>query len=283
MLKNTRKYPTAILTALAFMGTTVVINTQAIAQTPLTQSSCTEVEIQKHIYQLNRGEIGGYDALVACQSRAVPSLINSLAKKNEDFRVIVTAALGEIALQTSSNAVLLLKFNDLLTDQSQGVRVMAANILKKMGKDPVPALILALQNPDPQIRQKAADHLGKLSIEAKEAIPSLTKALQDPENTVRASAAYALGEMGLEAKAAIPFLKNAAQDPDHQVSANADQSLQKIQHHSLASVFDRPVPDGLTNMGTSSLKQTTLTHVRNNPPVICGIPVIRSVLKWKCP
>ncbi|AUT00785.1 hypothetical protein CLI64_10460 [Nostoc sp. CENA543] len=282
MLKNTRKYPTAILTTLALIGTTTVINTQAIAQTSLTQPPCTEVESQKYIYQLNRDEIGAYDALVACGSKAVRPLINSLARKNENFRIMITAALGEIALQDSS-AVPLLKFNDLLTDQSQGVRVMAANILKKMGKDPVPPLMLALQNPDPQIRQKAADSLGKLSIEAKEAIPSLTNALRDPVNTVRASAAYALGEMGSDAKDAIPFLRNAAQDPDHQVSANADQALKKIQYSSLASIFDRPVPDGLINVGTPELKQTALTHVRNNPPVMCRIPVIKSVLKWKCP
>jgi len=276
MRKNTMKFSANILTTLAFGGATilsVVSDVKAIAQTSSTQTQCSDVKLQKHIQQMKKGEPGDFNAVVACKSKAVPSLIKSLENKNESLRIPIIAALGEIGTEASPALPLL---NDLLNNQSKDVRVIAANALKKIGKDPVPALILALQNPDPQIRQKAVHNLGRLSIEAKTAMPELADALQDPDHNVRASAAQALGEMGSEAKEAIPFLRSATKDPDHNVRANVVYALRQIGY------FEKP-SGGLTNMGTPALKETTFAHVRNNPPVMCRIPLIRNVLIWKCP
>jgi HEAT repeat protein len=374
MLKNTRKYPTAILTTLAFIGTTVVVNTQAIAQTPLTQPQCTELKIQEHIQKLNQGDPADFNTLVACKSKAVPSLINSLDTLDENLHITMIAALGEIGAEASPAVPLL---NNLLNNKSKDVRVIAAHALKKIGKDPVPALIRALGNTSPTIREEAADALGKLGIEAKEAVPALINALQDsdsgvrahaadalgeigtqakdvvpalinalkdPDNDVRIYAAYALGEFGMEAEAkqAVSVLTNALQDPNRDFVAHVAYALSRIEDHVRALILDLQNPDpkvraqaadtlgklaryvdyvdGYPNLSEDVylalnnaskdpdsyvrdrayyamislpdprevtrvflVKEATSTHVTNNPPIMCKIPVIRSVLRWKCP
>ncbi|HIK04058.1 MAG TPA: HEAT repeat domain-containing protein [Trichormus sp. M33_DOE_039] len=371
MLKNARKYPIAMLTTLAFIGTVISTNTQAIAQTSLTQPQCTELKIQEHIQKLNQGDPADFNTLVACKSKAVPSLIKGLNSLDENLRITIIAALGEIGLEASPAVPLL---NNLLNNKSKDVRVIAAHALKKIGKDPVPALIRALGNTSPTIREEAADALGRLGIEAKEAvptlinalqdsdsgvrahaadalgeigtqakdvIPALTNALKDPDNNVRVYAAYALGEFGMEAEAkeAVPVLTNALQDPNRNFVAHVAYALSKIEDHvlSLILALQNPDPqvraqaaDTLGKLGRYAedaypdlfedaylalnnarkdpdsyvrdrvayaiislqervatsvflVKEATSTHVSNNLPIMCKIPVIRSVLRWKCP
>jgi hypothetical protein len=175
MLKNTRTYPTAILTTLAFIGIVISTNTQAIAQTSSTQSSCTEVEIQKHIQQLNQGEPANFNAVVACKSKAVPSLIKNLNTLDENLRITMIAALGEIGAEASPAVPLITKAKmeaeakkavpvliNALQDPNRDFVAHVAYALSRI-EDYVRALILALQNPDPQVRAQAADTLGKLN------------------------------------------------------------------------------------------------------------------------
>ena len=60
--------------------------------------------------------------------------------------------------------------------------------------DAVPALTLALQDLDPEVRQYAAWALGMIGNGAKDAVPVLIQALKDPE--VRDSAAKVLKKIG---------------------------------------------------------------------------------------
>ena len=60
--------------------------------------------------------------------------------------------------------------------------------------DAVPALTLALQDLDPEVRQYAAWALGMIGSGAKDAVPVLIQALKDPE--VRDSTAKVLKKIG---------------------------------------------------------------------------------------
>ncbi|WP_157943229.1 HEAT repeat domain-containing protein [Nostoc sp. CENA543] len=247
-------------------------NRQAIAQTSLTQPQCSEVEMQQHIQQLNKGASADFDALVACDSKSVPALLKAMKTRDQNLRIIIIAALGEIGLRGSS-AIPSLKLHDLLNGKNKEVRLMAANALKKIGQDPIPVLILALQNSDSQIRQQAAYNLGQLSTEAKDAIPHLINALKDPDKNVRFKAAYALEEIATLAEDAIPSLRNALKDPDISVRRHVSSILRKIRWHCYQRCYySRP----------TRLREETSIYRANHPLAMCRIPVIRSVLKWKC-
>ena len=66
------------------------------------------------------------------------------------------------------------------------------------------ALIRALTDPDPAVREHAADALGHLGTpDADAAAPALLGLVADPEPTVRVAAVAALGQLGDSADAAL--------------------------------------------------------------------------------
>jgi HEAT repeat protein len=59
----------------------------------------------------------------------------------------------------------------------------------------VPLLRDALRDPDPELRWRAAEALGRIGPGARDAVPDLTAALKDPDEAVRRWAAWALGRV----------------------------------------------------------------------------------------
>ena len=76
--------------------------------------------------------------------------------------------------------------------------------LASLGKTAVPALIDALQNQAPAVRNGAAIALGKIGKDATAAVPALKKTLDDKDFQVRSSAMQALGF--IDRQAVVPFL-----------------------------------------------------------------------------
>ena len=70
----------------------------------------------------------------------------------------------------------------------------------------MPALIEALGNPDPEVREQAARALSLIGPKATAAVPELIKLLDDDAEPVRRQAARALGQIGPAAKSAVPAL-----------------------------------------------------------------------------
>jgi HEAT repeat protein len=178
----------------------IVTNIETIAQTPSTQIQCSEVDIKKHIQQLGQAETSDFDALVACRSQSVPTLIDALNNPDENIRIIAIAALGEIGIPAAS-AVPALK--TALTDKSVEVRLITVNALEKIRKRAIPTLILALEDKDEEVRQAATNALVKIG---KPALPGLIKALETGSWQSRLYAAVVLGEMQSNAKQAIPAM-----------------------------------------------------------------------------
>jgi HEAT repeat protein len=74
-------------------------------------------------------------------------------------------------------------------------RCSAARALAAMGpkaKEAVPALVQALSDPEPLVRDAAAAALGSIGAAATEAVPALIEALEDWNGFVRQAAAKAL-------------------------------------------------------------------------------------------
>jgi hypothetical protein len=82
----------------------------------------------------------------------------------------------------------------------------ARDALGRIGAAAVPALVTALRDPDPAVRLKAVEVLGRMGDDAAAAVPDLIKLLDDPDPDVRKAATRTIGRIGPAAKAAVPAL-----------------------------------------------------------------------------
>jgi hypothetical protein len=82
----------------------------------------------------------------------------------------------------------------------------AKDALGRIGAAAVPALVNALHDPDPTVRLKAIEVLGRMGDDAAPAVPDLIRLLDDPNPDVQKSATRTLGRIGPAAKAAVPAL-----------------------------------------------------------------------------
>lgn len=82
----------------------------------------------------------------------------------------------------------------------------------------------------PQVRNAAAYEISGMGPAAAAAVPALIVALDDPEPTVRFPATVALGEIGPAAKDAVPRLKKMMDEEiNDEVAAGAKRALRRIQ------------------------------------------------------
>ena len=252
-------------------------NATMVAQTPLVQSQCTDVEINKHIQQLNKGESTDLKLLVACNSKAVSALIKALEDQDENSRIIAVSALGEIGAEAASAVPVL---NGLLKDKRANIRIVVVYALGKIiGKDGVRPLIHVLKDTNKYVRSSAANALGEIG---EDIVPSLIIALKDSDSNIRAGVADALGQIGIDAPATVPYLttalKNTAlKDIDSKVRSAAANALDKIEEVNAISYFS------MFSLPSSEAMETAALYVKRKPPVMCKIPIIKAVLRWKCP
>ena len=82
----------------------------------------------------------------------------------------------------------------------------AKDALGRIGSAAVPALVNALHDPDPTVRLKAVEVLGRMGDDAAPAVPDLIRLLDDPNPDVQKSATRTLGRIGPAANAAVPAL-----------------------------------------------------------------------------
>lgn len=98
-------------------------------------------------------------------------------------------------------------------------------MLLDKNKTLVPALIAALRDGDPEVRQTTAYTLVSLG---KGAVPALTTALGDKDPELRANAANILGQFGKLAQDALPALLQALKDPDAEVRRRVIYAISRI-------------------------------------------------------
>jgi hypothetical protein len=112
-------------------------------------------------------------------------------------------------------------------------RFAAAEILANIGPSALPALealIVALKDPNRDVRHNAAIALGHLGPKAAPAVPALIEALKDKDFVVlfRAAVAEALGEIGPQAKPAVPALVEALKEDHPFVRGRVGTALKKL-------------------------------------------------------
>src|SRR5262245_20633549 len=116
-----------------------------------------------------------------------------------------------------------------LTHPDPAVRCKSADLLGRLGKVArfaIPALRDALKDGDAHVRVKAAEALWKVEQPPlKVVLPVLVGGLTDKQASARALAAKALAEVGPPARAAVPALGRALADKDVTVRMEAVLAL----------------------------------------------------------
>ena len=144
---------------------------------------------------------------------------------------------------------------EVLKGQNWRLKVHAHQVLAKMGKPAVPALIAALKSPttDRFAKSMAIDALSKIKDLQVES--SIKQKLNDPDGLIRVSAAVALHAMGKENPTRI--ILEGLKDPDVEVRRVASKAM--------AELFENPPADQLMGL----LKDQD-AGIRNNATVAIG-------------
>jgi len=170
-----------------------------------------------------------------------PALINLMKDGDDVIRNTVQDTLAVLAPELEAPLLGTLKDNSpvlrgctayiigqaRLQADTNGQRYMASNIA-------VPALIRALDDTEPLVRQQAAYALGQYGRQDARSVNALVKALQDTDGRVAGSAAASLGRIGERADSAVPILLNLLH--------SADTRLQHSVLFALGNIRTRPDP-----------------------------------------
>lgn len=168
-------------------------------------------------------------ALTSMGLRVTPALIHATGDEHPEVRRGAAQALHKIG---PGIIPFLMK---ALKHENSVVREAAARGLYGLTSEAqvaIPALIDALGDSDPMVRQwvatalqNLANHFGSI---LKPAVPALTRLLQDADAMVRQWAAHALGAIGAEAYAASSALQTALKDEEPSVREAAAQAIKEI-------------------------------------------------------
>ena len=160
-------------------------------------------------------------------SGVVPALINALADTETLVRVAANRTLGEIGPDGAPALVQALG-NDPRSEVRAGAALVLGNLV---GTDDraVSALAAALEGDAAlDVRVSAARGLSVGGPESVAALPALVDALEAPEPELAQWAALALGRMGPAAAAAVGALERASESADRMAANAANQALRQI-------------------------------------------------------
>ncbi len=157
----------------------------------------------------------------------VPGAPAELTNLFPDIDAIRTVALFGPAAADAVPAL-----NAMLKYGNPTVRWQAARTLGKIHEPALPALPelirLTRSDPDPLVREHAAEAIGDIGPVAAEGIPALVNALKDREAKVRRDAVRSLGQMGPAAKGVIADVRAATHDSDEKVKIAALRAVRLI-------------------------------------------------------
>jgi HEAT repeat protein len=194
---------------------------------------CFDWNDREHLVHL-LGEKGQAFKGTEAVALALDFLKRTLKDEDVDVRIAAVSALGNICHTKTVPALI-----QALRDTSPFIRQQAATTLSKLHIDTkyVDPLIRALQDDDPSVRRAAAETLGK--IKDKKATNYLVRTLKDYEWYVKREAAQALGE--IEDPTAIPYLIRSAREEDADVRAAALTALTPFGEPANQELFDARV------------------------------------------
>ena len=179
---------------------------------------------QQHEFTLLREMAADGLAIVGAPAVfAVPALIRATRDENESLRRKACNALGAMGSRAEIAIPSLVEL--LALDESAAVRDTAADSLAAIGPDAVAVLTKLMNDPDPEVRWRVAQSLGKIGREASSAVELLSKRLQDENHLVRISACEALWKITFEPEPIISTLVGELTNPDRDLRMRAYQLL----------------------------------------------------------
>jgi HEAT repeat protein len=160
---------------------------------------------------------------------AVPEMVKALGSSDDETGKILIDAIGAIG-PAAKDAVpaLISNLKSAGWNCSGSLQGHAILALGKIGEVAAPALLAAMRNPTPGVREGAALALGQIPAVAQTAVPELLRALGDPEPSVRSGAAESLGAIAKGTAGAIPALKPLLRDPESMVRLHGCKALQSL-------------------------------------------------------
>lgn len=156
---------------------------------------------------------------LAGAKRATAQLAAALDDEVPEVRLRAAKALGLVGGRAA-----VLPLVNALTEPNRWSTIRIADILTGMGSEVVRELMDAFPKLNDHAKLAALDIFGR--IHALDAVPWLLVRLDDPESNVRARAAHALGAIGVVDAA--PALRKALDDNDWPVRAMAAKALGRI-------------------------------------------------------
>jgi HEAT repeat protein len=122
-------------------------------------------------------------------SRALDRVIEALGDQNQNVRQAAVRALGGSSSERAVPHLIA-----VLRDESSTLRAQARASLARLGQVAVQALIGALKDPKPSVRQLAAEALGEIG--SRDAVVPLIELITTDQSGARAEAVEALGKIG---------------------------------------------------------------------------------------
>ena len=177
---------------------------------------------------LQEAVVEALGAIGAAAKPALPTLA-TVTGRTIDIDLAVKQASKEILDADESGDVKTLI--EQTASRDVGLRLRAVKTLgglKAAALSAVPALTLALGDPDGDVRRAAVAALRQVDPAAKpsrELIQAITVDLKDPDDNLRLLAVRTLGKLGPAAASAIPAVEPLLNDPDRDVRRAAGEAL----------------------------------------------------------
>ena len=166
------------------------------------------------------GDVSGraQRVLVAIGEPSVEPLVGVLRHEDKSVRIKAAYSLGQLRDKAKAARPVLI---ELLKDKNYTGNWRLDQAITGQGKDFIPDLIMAMDDPDFVVQMRVAGVLSRFGPDGKAAVPVLIEALDHKDAAIRRSGVFYLTEMGPTADSALPKLILRLKDDDEQVRRDA--------------------------------------------------------------
>jgi HEAT repeat protein len=142
---------------------------------------------------------------------AIQALLQVINHENPIVREGAVEALGELKV---TDPKIIQTVASLLTDKVEKVRGKAADALRNIGKDAIPAMINSYASVNTKMKILILSAIGGIGQDAEAALPHVIANLKEGGTKVRTEAARSLGKIGLIEESVILALQEAFVDSE---------------------------------------------------------------------
>ncbi len=201
------------------------------------------VALDDPVSGVRKAATGALRAMGPSAASAIPRLVLALERQGRDQRETSASVLGSIGTGSPDVVAALMAAN--LDDRELGVRLAARGALVRLARtdDGVFHGLIEAAGGSGEVSHRAGciDVLGRLGEDAAPAVTALLVALRDGTGEVREAAAQALGRIGHPAfDALLPLRRAAAWDRSQRVRDAADRAIKSIRTATELADADAP-------------------------------------------